>query len=226
VAAALPLHATIARSMQACAQGQRSLDENCGPDFVMAEILETPRLLLRPWRDSDVAAWAAMNADPRVMEYFPSTYDRERSETTAARLRERLDRDGYGWWIVEMKHGPSFAGVVALQDVPFDAHFTPALEVGWRLAYPYWGAGIATEGARAALGYAFLELGRSEVVALTAAVNLRSQRVMQRLGMTYDSRDDFEHPNVEPGHRLRPHVLYRVRASSSPVRDQSRPHDF
>jgi RimJ/RimL family protein N-acetyltransferase len=151
-----------------------------------------------------------MSADPRVMEFFPSAYDREQAERTALRLRERLDRDGWGWWVAEVKESASFAGLIELQEVPFDAPFTPAIEVGWRLAHEYWGRGYATEGARAAIEFAFSALGRAEVVALTAAVNLRSQRVMQRLGMTHDPRDDFEYPHLDAGHRLRPHVLYRA----------------
>jgi RimJ/RimL family protein N-acetyltransferase len=171
---------------------------------------ETPRLIVRQWRDDDVDAWAAMNADARVMEFFPNTYDRARSESTAAGARNGLERDGYGWWPVEVKNGPRFAGVVALQEVPFEAHFTPAFEIGWRFAHDAWGHGYAPEAARAVLAFAFDRLGKSEVVALTAAINVRSQAVMRKLGMTRDHRDDFEHPLLETGHRLRRHVLYRV----------------
>jgi ribosomal-protein-alanine N-acetyltransferase len=145
------------------------------------------------------------------MEFFPSTYTRERAERSASILRERLERDGYGWWILEIKAGASFAGVIALQDVPFEAHFTPALEIGWRLRQDHWGHGYATEAARAAVGFVFSELQRDEVVAMTAAINERSQRVMQRLGMTRDTNDDFDHPAVADGSPLRPHVLYRLR---------------
>lgn len=151
-----------------------------------------------------------MNADERVMEFFPSTYERAEAEAIAMRLRDMLERDGYGWWALEVKGGPAFAGVIALQNVPFHAHFTPAIEVGWRLAYGQWGKGYATEAARAVLDYAFGKLGRDEVVAMTAALNKRSQRVMERLGMVRDPDGDFEHPRVKPGHRIRPHVLYRI----------------
>jgi RimJ/RimL family protein N-acetyltransferase len=176
----------------------------------VAPTLETPRSILRPWRDADVAPWTAMGADEHVMEFFPSTYDRTQAESHAARMREHLEADGYGWWVVEIKDGAPFAGVIALQDVPFDAPFTPAIEVGWRLTRPHWGHGYATEGARAALAFAFEDLDRDEVVAMTASLNLRSQRVMERLGMTHDPRDDFDHPRLDPGHRLSPHVLYRA----------------
>jgi RimJ/RimL family protein N-acetyltransferase len=173
--------------------------------------LETPRLRLRAWRDDDIDPWVALSADPRVMEYFPSTYTRAQSEASAARMRIALERDGYGWWPIEVKGGAAFAGVIVLQQIPFEAHFTPAMEVGWWLAYDQWGHGYATEGARAALDYAFGELHREEIVAITTPVNVRSQRVMQRLGMTRDPKDDFENPFYEPGVPLRTHVLYRLR---------------
>lgn len=155
-----------------------------------------------------------MSADSDVMAFFPSTYDRAQAESMAARMRERLEANGYGWWALDIKDVAPFAGVICLQDVPFEAHFTPALEVGWRLARPYWGRGYATEGARAALAFAFDALERDEVVAMTAAINLRSQRVMQQLEMTRDARDDFAHPRLEPGDRLSRHVLYRLSSSS------------
>jgi len=186
----------------------------------VAAIIETARLILRPWRDADVDEWVAMSADPRVMEFFASTQERADAETAAAVMRERMDRNGFGWWALDVKGGASFAGVIALQDVPFGAPFTPAFEVGWRLAHEHWGRGYATEGARAALEFAFAELQHEEVVAMTAAVNLRSQMVMRRLGMTHDETDDFDHPRLALGHRLRRHVLYRAsrhdRAFSSP----------
>ena len=132
-------------------------------------LLETPRLILRQWRDSDVEAWVAMSADPRVMEFFPAIPVRSDAEATASRLRARLESDGFGWWALEVKGGPSFGGVICLQRVPFEAHFTPAVEVGWRLAYESWGQGYATEGARAALAFAFEELKVEEVVAMTGS---------------------------------------------------------
>lgn len=176
--------------------------------------VETPRLILRDWRDDDVEAWVAINADPRVTEFFPKSYTRELSEASAAAIRAQLSRDGFGWWALEIRGGPSFVGSIALQAVPFQAHFTPANEIGWRLATEHWGRGYATEGARAALEFAFNELKWREVVAFTAASNLRSQRVMERLGMTHDGNDDFDHPRVEAGHALRRHLLYRIKASS------------
>jgi 3-dehydroquinate dehydratase/shikimate dehydrogenase len=176
-----------------------------------APVIQTHRLILRPWRDEDVAPWADMNADERVMEFYTNTYTREHAREMAAYLRMRLEQDGYGYWVVEIKEGSRFAGILALQNVPFEAHFTPAFEIGWRLQFDAWGHGYATEGARALLDFAFDELHRDEVVAMTAVLNVRSQRVMERLGMTHEPADDFENPRVEPGHRLRPHVLYRIR---------------
>ncbi len=176
----------------------------------MASHIETARLILRPWEDADVAHWIAMGADERVMEFFPGLVDRTEAEAQVAHFRDRLAQNGFGWWALETKADGLFAGTIALQDVPIDLPFAPALEVGWRLSTDYWGRGYATEGARAALDFAFRELGRTEVVAMTARRNLRSQAVMQRLGMTRSVFDDFEHPRIAPGHPIRDHVLYRI----------------
>jgi len=151
-----------------------------------------------------------MNADARVMEFFPNVYTRAEADETAGRIRERLETNGFGWWIAETKDDAGFAGVIALQMVPFEAAFTPALEVGWRLPVAYWGKGLATEGATAAIAFAREHLGHDEIVAMTAEINLRSRRVMERLGMTHDAADDFDHPRLAEGHRLRRHVLYRT----------------
>ncbi len=174
-------------------------------------VIESERVRLRQWRDDDVSPWVVMSADPRVMEFFPSTYAATESEAMAARMRELLERDGFGWWVMEIKGGASFAGVICLQMVPFEAPFTPAMEVGWRLSHDHWGRGYATEGARAALRFAFDALGAPEVVAMTATTNLRSKRVMERLGMMHDPSDDFDHPRLPDDHALRRHVLYRAR---------------
>jgi ribosomal-protein-alanine N-acetyltransferase len=179
----------------------------------MAPTLETGRLVLRPWRDADLEPWAAMNADPRVMEFFPATLDRAESDAQVERVRAKLEADGFGWWALEAKDGPSFAGVICLQRVPYDTPFGPAYEIGWRVAPACWGRGYAPEGARAAAAHAFGVLGLDEVVALTARINVRSRRVMEKLGMTYDPADDFDHPRVAVGHPIRPHVLYRLRSA-------------
>jgi RimJ/RimL family protein N-acetyltransferase len=176
-----------------------------------APALQTARLILRQWRDEDVAAWVGMSADPRVMEFFPSMLTRVEAEKTAMRMRELMERDGFGWWAIEVKGGAPFIGVIALQTVPFEAPFTPAMEVGWRLAFEHWGNGYATEGAQAALRFGFEALDQAQIVAMTAAVNLRSQHVMERIGMTHDPVDDFDHPRLPDGHPLRRHVLYRLK---------------
>ena len=176
-----------------------------------APSLVTPRLLLRPWREADVAPFSALNADPRVMEFFPATLSRAESDAVAERIREGLAARGFGFWAVEVPGVTPFAGFVGLSVPRFEAHFTPCVEIGWRLAREHWGRGYATEGARAALDFGFGELGLAEVVAFTVPANARSRAVMEKLGMTHDPADDFDHPSVPEGHPLRRHVLYRVR---------------
>jgi RimJ/RimL family protein N-acetyltransferase len=173
-------------------------------------VLKTARLRLRDWRDADVEAWIAMNADPRVREFFPNVSTREESLDAADRLRAALRRDGYGWWVLAGRDDDAFAGVIALQPVPFEAAFTPVHEIGWRLPFEAWGRGYASEGAAAVMKFAFERLHLPEVVALTASINQRSRAVMERLEMSYDPDDDFEHPRLEPGDRLRLHVVYRA----------------
>jgi RimJ/RimL family protein N-acetyltransferase len=172
--------------------------------------IETPRLLLRPWRDEDLEPFAALCADPRVMEFFPAPLSRVESEAFAARIRAHFAERGYGLWAVEVAGGASFIGFVGLQWATFAAAFTPALEVGFRLAAEHWGRGYATEGGRAAVRFAFEEVGVDEVVSFTAAVNVRAQRVIKRVGLVRDPGGDFEHARVAEGHRLRTHRLFRV----------------
>lgn len=174
--------------------------------------LTTPRLLLRPWRDTDLVPFAALNADPEVMAHFPKPLDRDESNEVAARIRAGFAQRGYGWWAVEVPGEVAFAGFIGLSIPGFDAHFMPCVEIGWRLARAQWGKGYATEGARAALDFAFGTLGLREVVAFTTTTNRPSQAVMRRLGMRHSPTDDFDHPNLPEGHRLRRHVLYRIQA--------------
>ena len=176
----------------------------------MAIALRTSRLLLRPWRDEDVAAFAEMSADPTVMQYLLPLSDRGLSvEAWVERARAHWDEHGFGQWVVELSGAANFIGVVGLGVVSYEAPFTPAVEVAWRLARSYWGHGYATEAATAALDYGFNELGLSEIVALTVPANQRSRRVMERLGMTHVPEDDFDHPRLPEG-PLRRHVLYRL----------------
>jgi RimJ/RimL family protein N-acetyltransferase len=167
--------------------------------------------VLRAWRDEDLAPFAAMNADPRVMEHFPSVLTREESDAMVGRIRAAMEKNGFGFWAVEVPGVADFVGFIGLSIPSFAAPFMPCVEIGWRIAVEHWDKGIATEGARAALDAAFGELGLSEVVSFTVTGNTRSRRVMERLGMRHDAREDFDHPNVPEGHPLRRHVLYRIR---------------
>lgn len=169
--------------------------------------LRTDRLLLRQWRDEDREPFAALNADPIVMEHFPSTMTRRESDAFVDFNIATIAERGWGLWAVEADG--AFIGFVGLNVPRFEAHFTPAVEIGWRLARGAWGHGYATEAARAVLAFAFGELGLEEVVSFTTVENRRSRRVMERIGMTYDPDGDFDHPNVTV-ERVRPHVLYRL----------------
>jgi RimJ/RimL family protein N-acetyltransferase len=171
--------------------------------------LQTKRLMLRQWREGDLEPFATLNADPEVMRYFPAPLTREESDALVGRASAKIEEQGWGLWAVEVVGQTPFAGFVGLAAPGFDAHFTPAVEVGWRLAREQWGKGYATEGARAALAFGFDELGLAEVVSFTSVANERSRRVMERLGMARDPADDFDHPLLPPAHPVRRHVLYR-----------------
>ena len=171
----------------------------------------TPRLKLRPWKKSDFEPFAALNADPQVMEFFPGCLSREQSDELAGKLQSRLERQGYGLWALEAPDGTPFIGCVGLNRPDWEAPFTPCLEIGWRLARAHWGKGYAAEAARAALDFAFGGLNLEEVVAFTVPGNLRSLRVMEKIGMVRDKDGDFDHPKIAEGDPLRRHVLYRIR---------------
>jgi RimJ/RimL family protein N-acetyltransferase len=175
--------------------------------------LSSSRIRLRLWRDSDSAPFAAMNADPGVMEHMPALLTRAESDAMAARIAQSFSERGLGLWALEIPGVAPFAGYVGLSVPSFDAPFTPCVEVGWRLVRARWGAGYATEGARLAIRDGFERLGLEEIVSLTIRANLRSWRVMERLGMRRSPADDFEHPRLPSGHPLAPHVLYRLRRS-------------
>jgi RimJ/RimL family protein N-acetyltransferase len=172
--------------------------------------LTTERLLLRGWRDGDRAPFAEMNGDPAVMEHFPSPLDRAASDDLVERMLGHWAEHGFGLWAVERRADQTFLGFTGLYRPLFEAHFTPAVEVGWRFARGAWGQGYATEAARASLEYGFEVVGLDEIVSFTAPANTRSRRVMERIGMQRDPADDFDHPRIPPGHRLRRHVLYRL----------------
>lgn len=174
--------------------------------------LHTARLILRPWREDDFEPFAAMSADPKVMEHFPSTLTRAESDAVAGRLKAHIEHHGFGFWALELPGVAPFIGFAGLLHVSFEEHFTPAVEIGWRLAPAHWRQGYATEAARAALAHGFGALALSEIVSFTIPANLPSQAVMQRLGMTRNEAEDFAHPRVPPGHPMSRHVLYRLRA--------------
>jgi RimJ/RimL family protein N-acetyltransferase len=178
--------------------------------------VRTERLVLRGWRPEDRAPYAALRADPAVAEYLGGGLDRAASDAAIAAYEGHWAREGFGMWAIEVPGVAPLAGAVGLERVPAALPFAPAVEVAWRLQHGCWGRGYATEGARAALTYAFESVGLDDVVAFTAADNVRSRRVMARLGMTRDPAEDFEHPRLAAGAPLRPHVLYRVTAAAWP----------
>ncbi len=177
-------------------------------------ILRTERLLLRRWREADLEPFHRLNNDPRVLDFLPGPLDRGQCEAWVERMEAGFDELGFGLWAVEVEAGPApkdFIGFVGLEVPRLDAHFTPCIEVGWRLDADSWGNGYATEAARAALAHGLGPAGLEEVVSFTVTDNLRSRAVMERIGMTHDPADDFDHPRIPKGHRLERHVLYRAR---------------
>jgi ribosomal-protein-alanine N-acetyltransferase len=178
--------------------------------MALAREIRTSRLLMRWWLPADREPFAEMNADPRVREFFPSIISREESDASVDRIERHFEERGYGLWAVEIPGVARFAGFVGLAIPNIEAHFTPCVEIGWRLAVPYWGQGYATEAARAAIAFGFDEVQLDEIVSYTTVANVRSRRVMERIGMKYDAAGDFDHPMITEEHPLRPHVLYRI----------------
>jgi RimJ/RimL family protein N-acetyltransferase len=179
-------------------------------------MLLTERLMLRPFWDDDFERLAAINADPEVMEFFPNPLNRQQSDALIARIISHFTREGFGVWAVEAPGGVCpLIGMVGLSRVPADLPCAPAVEVLWRLGRPWWGRGYASEAARAAIKDGAERCGIKEFVSFTATTNLKSQAVMQRLGMTRDSDGDFDHPRIAEGHRLRRHVLYRLQTDGA-----------
>lgn len=170
----------------------------------------TPRLLLRQWREQDRDPFAALNADPEVMRHFPATLNRAESDALVERIEAGFRANAFGLWAVEERATGEFLGFVGLIRQTFAAHFTPAVEIGWRLARAAWGRGHATEAARTALREGFCTHALPEIVSMTTTTNLASQRVMQRIGMTRDPSDDFDHPSLPADSPLRRHVLFRL----------------
>lgn len=193
----------------------------CGPALVLPTFdgvreLRTARTLLRQWQDSDLEPWVAMNADPAVRRHFPSVLARDEALAEAGRARASLARRGWGSWALEIPGVLPFAGFVGLIVPAWEAHFTPAVEIGWRLPQAAWGHGYASEAAAAAAAFAFEALHLDELVAITLPANEPSRRVMVRIGMAHDPAGDFAHPRLAASHPMSRHVLYRLRAPAAP----------
>ncbi len=178
--------------------------------------LETTRLILRQWQDSDISTFIKMNQDPRVMEFFPELWSEERSRDCVTLFRKHFAKNGFGFFAVELKETHEFIGFVGIAKVRFEAHFTtqtsPAIEIGWRLVSKHFGKGYATEAAREVLRFAFAELHLKEVVSYAAVPNLPSQNVMKKIGMKRDLNGDFFHPRIARDNKFSHHVLYRIQA--------------
>lgn len=171
--------------------------------------VETERLQLRQWTPSDKAPFAALNADKRVMEYFPAPLTREESDAMADRCQLLIEQHGWGLWAVELKATEQFVGALGLHIPAAKLPFSPCVEIAWRFAYPFWGQGLATEAALAALQVGFERLKLAKIVSLTALINLRSQAVMERIGMVR-AAESFPHPNVSPDSPLSQHCWYHI----------------
>lgn len=173
-------------------------------------IIETERLLLRPWEERDRAPFATLTADPVVMEFLAKPLTRAESDAYIDRAKAHFAANGFGLLATELKETGAFVGLVGITQVPFESHFTPAVEIGWRILKEYWGRGLAPEAAKASLQFGFNTLGLEEIVAFTIPVNVRSQRVMEKIGMERDPEGDFDHPKLPEGHPKRRHLLYRI----------------
>lgn len=176
--------------------------------------LATPRLRLRQWTDADKEPFAALNADPVVMEHFATTLTRQQSDSMADRFTAFIDEHGWGFWasdyLPEGGGAPEFIGFIGLNIPAHDLPFNPCVEVGWRMARPYWGKGLASEGARLSVRAGFEAIGLQEIIAMTQLRNLRSRAVMERLGMREAVGEEFEHPAVPAGSHARAMCLYRL----------------
>jgi RimJ/RimL family protein N-acetyltransferase len=175
-------------------------------------VLQTERLILRDWCAADREPFAQMNADTRVMEFMPGTLSRAGSDSLIEKIEKHIQSHGFGLFAAELRSPQAFVGYIGLAIPSFQAAFTPCVEIGWRLSAVHWGKGLATEGAKEMVRYGFQVLGLEELVSFTVPANIRSRRVMEKLGMTHDPAEDFEHPRLPEGHPLRRHVLYRLKS--------------
>lgn len=171
-------------------------------------LFQSPRLGFRQWQSTDIAPFAAINADPDVMEFFPATLSAEQTREAVQRYQKHFEIHDFGWYAVDLLETGTFIGFIGFAEVDIEVGFNGSIEIGWRLAKPYWGKGLATEGAKACLEYGWTHLGFSEVYSLTATLNKRSARVMEKLGMSYQG--NFLHPKLEKEHPLEEHVLYKA----------------
>lgn len=176
--------------------------------------LTTDRLLLRQWRDDDLAAFAAINQDPAVMRWLGPSLTEAQTDAFIMRIQTSWQTNGFGLFAVELRDMPDFIGYIGLAVPRFEAPFTPCVEIGWRLASAHWGRGLATEGARAVLNWAVHTLALPNIVSFTVRDNLASRRVMAKIGLTHNPADDFDHPLLAADNPLRPHVLYRCPATA------------
>jgi RimJ/RimL family protein N-acetyltransferase len=179
-------------------------------------MIQTERLILRPWRDADREPFARITADPRVMEFFPAVLTREESDALVDRCDAHYRQYGFTYFAAELCATSELVGFIGIARTPIP-HLVPLVEIGWRLAFENWNRGLATEGARAALRYGFEQLHLPEIVAFTATDNVRSRRVMEKLGMVHDPAGDFDHPKIPAGNPLQRHVLYRISAPCIPT---------
>ncbi len=177
----------------------------------MATIIETKRLILRTWIDTDLQPMVSINQDPKVMEYFPGLQDLETTKNFIAKVNNHFDKYGYSLYGCIRKDSNEFIGFIGLLIADFKAHFTPATEIGWRLSSKHWGQGFATEGAKAVLEHAFTWLKLPEIVSFTAMGNAKSINVMRKIGLQHNAKDDFDHPKLENNSPLNRHVLYRLK---------------
>ncbi|GAB5525626.1 MAG: GNAT family N-acetyltransferase [Roseivirga sp.] len=176
--------------------------------IVMDYLFQSPRLGFRTWQENDLPPFTELNADEEVMEFFPSTLSLQQTKEAIGRYQRHFKTHGFGWYAVDLLATDTFIGFIGFSKTEMDVSFSPCIEIGWRLAKPYWGKGLATEGAQICLNYGWHTLGFTEVYSFTASINQRSARVMKKLGMVYQGT--FLHPKVEKGHSLEEHRLYKV----------------
>lgn len=171
---------------------------------------ETKRLILREWQDCDFGPFSALNQDHDVMEYLSHTYSNEDNIEVAAIMQDIFNANGFGFYTARLKDTGEYVGCIGLHIPHFEAHFMPCVEVAWRVAKKFWGQGLAVEGAKKSLEIGFTEFGLNEIVTFASKINTKSIRVMQKLGMTHDPLENFNHPDFAPEDPLYPHVLYRM----------------